>query len=169
MGNAKQLSYSGDLVREHAPDLFLLSLFVPGQAREALLALYALEVELAHVHHAVREEALGHIRYAWWEESVQAIGSGLPAREHPVLMALKPELIPYALPLVDSYRKHYPEYPPDHAAFVGKISRELIQSLYPSAQAGWQEAKNIIDTHRKQYGDKANLRLNLKLIWAGLF
>src|SRR5579864_8087467 len=106
------LSYCAQEVYRHDRDRFLLSLFVPTVRRETLLALYALNVELARVHAAISEEMIGHIRYAWWQEALEALYAGGRISGHPVLEALAPAIhgghIPSEalMPLVESYRAH---------------------------------------------------------------
>src|SRR5690349_9388890 len=83
-------SYSARLVREHDRDAFLRCLFVPPPQREALLALYALNIELAQVKEKTREEMIGHIRLSWWQENIEALYEGKPPNGQPVLDALAP-------------------------------------------------------------------------------
>ena len=64
--------YCADLVRRLDYDRFLMSLFVPQTERPALLAVCALNAELAQVRSLVSEEMIGHIRLAWWQEALEA-------------------------------------------------------------------------------------------------
>jgi phytoene/squalene synthetase len=159
----RNLSYCGDIVRNQAPDLFLLALFVPEAARESLLAVYALDAELAHVHHIVHEEMIGHIRYAWWQEALEAIAQGEKPREHPVLVALPSSITPECLKLVEHYRSAYPELPSDRA-IMEEISLAFIRADAPQAEAGWRKAKAIIDRHRARFGPRLNFWMHVKLL-----
>jgi phytoene synthase len=58
------------LVRRHDPDRFLTALFAPPEKREALLALYAFNHELARAREAVSEPPLALVRLQWWREVV---------------------------------------------------------------------------------------------------
>jgi phytoene synthase len=83
------------LVRRHDPDRFLTALFAPPARRDALLALYAFNHELARAREVVSEPPLALIRLQWWREVVEgearrhevatpltaAIGEGLLSRD----------------------------------------------------------------------------------------
>lgn len=156
-------SYCAQLVHDNGSSQFLAALFLPPEKREELFAVYALDIELAQVHQLVSEETLGHIRYAWWEESVQAIASGHKPREHPVLQALTPELAIACLPLVESYRAHFPHFPPESKA-LDNIS--IVAEAH--ASPAWKKAKAIIDDHRQRYGRRKSASLYLKLLRLGI-
>jgi len=164
------LSYCGQEVRRHDRDRFLLSLFVPAGPREDLLAVYALNVELAHIRRAVREEMLGHIRHAWWEEAVEALYVGAPPREQPVLQALAPLIkeghLPHdaLFPLVEEYRRHFPAPPPDIDVRLEALSVMLLQRICPDALPDWRRANDIITKHRARYGARWNGWLAFKLL-----
>ena len=59
------------LVRRHDPDRFLTALFAPPDRRDALLALYALNHELARAREVASEPPLALIRLQWWREVVE--------------------------------------------------------------------------------------------------
>ncbi len=60
-----------DLVRRHDPDRFLTALFAPPARRDALLALYAFNHELARAREVASEAPLALIRLQWWREVVE--------------------------------------------------------------------------------------------------
>jgi phytoene synthase len=60
-----------EMVRRHDPDRFLTALFAPAAARDALLALYAFNHELARARSVATEPPLALIRLQWWREVVQ--------------------------------------------------------------------------------------------------
>ncbi|MBN8926403.1 MAG: hypothetical protein BGO51_12375 [Rhodospirillales bacterium 69-11] len=64
------------LVRRHDPDRFLTALFAPADRRDALLALYAFNHELARAREVASEPTLALIRLQWWREVVE----GAPKR-----------------------------------------------------------------------------------------
>lgn len=111
---------------------------------------YALNAELRHIHHHVSEEMIGHIRYAWWQESIDAIAEGKP-RDHPVLQSLAASGIDNSLlvKLAESYREAWPELPQNPPELAVEDAR-------------WQKAGQIIAAH----GCKKNrLFLLVKLIF----
>lgn len=169
MGNTQNLSYPAQLLRDHDRQRFLHSLFVPLPAREAVCAVLALDVEMRHVHQHVSEEMLGHIRYAWWEESLAMIGEGKKPREHPVLLALEQVIqqgiVPAALlmQIVAQYRTHYPALPPEHS-LVDELALMIIRARAPEAEKTWNKAAGIIQKHRKRYGRDNNGWLSVKLL-----
>src|SRR6185436_14744881 len=71
------------LVRRHDPDRFLTALFAPPEKRDALLALYAFNHELARAREVVSEPPLALIRLQWWREVVEGA-----ERRHPVATPL---------------------------------------------------------------------------------
>lgn len=174
MRNSTPLSYESELVRSLNRDHFLLSLFVPEPHRQQLLALYAFDAELAHVRSAVTEEINGHIRFAWWQESLDGIANGKPPRAHPVITSLTPMLNQKLLSreallgLVETYRSAFPDKP-ETSALVHDEAAKLLQKICPDAVMGWKRAKALIDSHRSKYGRKMNLWLLLKLNWLGVF
>lgn len=71
------------LVRRHDPDRFLTALFAPPEQRDALLALYAFNHELARAREVASEPMLALIRLQWWREVVDGA-----ARHHVVATPL---------------------------------------------------------------------------------
>jgi phytoene synthase len=74
-----------DLVRRYDPDRALAALFAPQPARDALLAVYAFNIELAHIGSRVSEPQLGEIRLQWWRDAISGAGD---SGGHPVAEAL---------------------------------------------------------------------------------
>lgn len=148
-------------------DWFLAAMFLPLSVREAVLAIYALDVEMEHVHHVVKEEMIGHIRYAWWQEKIEALRSAEPTEGHPLLQALAASdiAVELLLPIVTAYRESFPEYPESSDEIVMDAVRNYI--LVMPAQAGIQfnKATAIIANHRKKYGKKLGNWLLVKLLF----
>jgi phytoene synthase len=87
-----------DLVRIADQDRYWSALFAPEPARQSLLALYALSIELSRIPDRVSEPQLGEIRLQWWRDALhQAMETG--QAEHPVVAALAEAARRYALPL----------------------------------------------------------------------
>jgi phytoene synthase len=89
-------AYCERLVREGDKDRFLASLFAPAAPRNALLALYAFNLEIARVRERAREVLPGMVRLQWWREAI-AGGAG-EARAHPIVAALSEIIERFALP-----------------------------------------------------------------------
>lgn len=74
-------------VRRVDEDRWLASRFAPPNVRERLIAIYALNYEIARSAETVSAPALGDIRHAWWREALDEVHGGKPVRSHPVLDA----------------------------------------------------------------------------------
>lgn len=163
MGKSAILSVCGAQLYSQRRPHFLLCLLAPQPVREIFFGFFTLNLELAHVHHAVSEEMLGHLRYAWWEENLQAIADGRPPRAHPVLQALTPDSAGEGLRLVEAYRSAYPELP-DIDPLLTETSLNLIRHHAPESESRWRRGLHIVQHHR---GGTAWLAL--KLLWSGFF
>jgi phytoene synthase len=86
--------YCETLVRERHRERFLSALFAPADKRPHLFALYAFDLEIAHIPDAVREPMAGEIRLQWWRE-VLAGERADEAKANPVAAAL-----------IDTIRQH---------------------------------------------------------------
>lgn len=75
-------------VRRVDEDRWLASRFAPREAREALVALYAFNYEVARTAEVVSEPGLGDIRLAWWRELIEELEQGHAPRAHPAAEAL---------------------------------------------------------------------------------
>ncbi|MEO0467426.1 MAG: squalene/phytoene synthase family protein [Pseudomonadota bacterium] len=69
-------------------DRWVSSRYAPLRERRALIALYALNVELARVRTAVTDATLGAIRFQWWRDALTEIESGSSPRKHDVVLAV---------------------------------------------------------------------------------
>ncbi len=74
-------------VRLHDEDRWLASRFAPRDVRERLIALYALNDELARTSDVVSTPALADIRLAWWREAIGEVYQGRAPRAHPAIAA----------------------------------------------------------------------------------
>jgi len=90
------MSYCALLVRDQAPDRYLATLFAPGDAREALFALYAFDHEIGKVRHVVSQPMAGLIRLQWWREALDAIAGDRPPAQ-PIAQALHRALGSFAI------------------------------------------------------------------------
>ena len=85
---AGEASSLAALVRHHDRDRYQTALFAPARRREALLALYAFNYEIARVRETVTQPMLGQIRLQWWREVLGTAYAGAPARQNPVAVSL---------------------------------------------------------------------------------
>ncbi len=86
-------------IRRLDPDRWLASRFISDPvARTTVIAVYALNDELARVAESVTNPLAGEIRLAWWRERIEAIAAGGLPPGQPVLQALAPAIASGALP-----------------------------------------------------------------------
>jgi phytoene synthase len=76
------------LVRRVDEDRWLASRFAPERVRQRLIALYALNYEIARTPETVSQPALGDIRLEWWRSGLEELAEGHGPRSHPTLVAL---------------------------------------------------------------------------------
>ncbi|MFC5385997.1 phytoene/squalene synthase family protein [Aquamicrobium segne] len=88
-------------VRKADHDRYLAALYAPSDKRDALMALYAFNAEIAGVRDRIREALPGEVRLQWWRDVL-----GAPAGEEetgqpvaPVAYALRAAIAQYHLPL----------------------------------------------------------------------
>jgi hypothetical protein len=168
------LPYCALQVYEADRERFMLGLFVPEAQRPSLFALYALNVELMRVRSNVSEEMIGHIRYAWWYEKLEALYEGQQLPGHPVLEELSPLIAagylpkPQLLALAETYRAHFPEAPHDALARLDALSLTLLRHICPQAEEAWAKANNIIRRHYERYGIGRRGWLAGRLLLAGM-
>lgn len=125
-----------DLVRRHDRPRYYSGLFAPAEHRGALLALYALKVEIARIPALVSEPGLGEIRLQWWREALAQIADGRPG-ETSHLTVIGEAIAHYRLPvapliaLIDAHRGDlYADPPPtvsDLEGFLGETESALFQ------------------------------------------
>ena len=109
------LSYVADQVRRFDHDRFLTALFVPAARREAVLSLFAFNLELARARELVREPMMGLMRLQWWRDAVEGIYAGTP-RRHEVIS-----------PLAEAVRDH-------------RLERRLLDRLIDAREADMNPA-----------------------------
>lgn len=88
--------YIRDRVRGGDQDRYWAALLAPEPLRGRLLALYAFNLEIAHIPEQVSEAQLGAIRLEWWREALHlALTEG--GSDHPVLKPLAAAVASHAL------------------------------------------------------------------------
>ena len=70
-------------MQQYARDRYTICAGVSEEARSALYALYAFNLEVAKIRELVSEPMLGQIRLQWWREAIDGIYQGTP-RDHAI-------------------------------------------------------------------------------------
>ena len=91
-------AFCADLVRAHDFERYASTLFVGAEARRALLALYAFNVEISRVREQVSQPLPGEIRLQWWTDMLAGAGHG-GVEGNPVAAELKQAIRTYGLPV----------------------------------------------------------------------
>ncbi|MBL8550288.1 MAG: squalene/phytoene synthase family protein [Hyphomonadaceae bacterium] len=87
------------LVARADEDRWLAARLAPEGVRARLIAIYALNNEIARVAETVREPQIGQMRLLWWRETVDEVAGGQPPRAHPAAQALAAAHADRPLPL----------------------------------------------------------------------
>ncbi len=96
------MDYCTDLVRDHDPDRFLISLYFSEQVSADLRVLFAFHHEIAKTREVVTETMLGHIRLQWWRDALDGLYKDEPdILEHEVIQPLADVIQRYDLPQKD--------------------------------------------------------------------
>jgi phytoene synthase len=85
------------LVRRVDEDRWLASRFAPAPMRTRLIAMYAVNYEIARTAETVRDPGLDAVRLEWWSEALQELAGGKPPRAHPALAELARSAAPAAV------------------------------------------------------------------------
>ena len=81
-------------------DRWLATRFIDdAAARAEIVALYALDLELAAIPGRATNPLMGEIRLAWWRERLEALAAGGAGGEHPLLGALAASVATGRFPL----------------------------------------------------------------------
>jgi NADH dehydrogenase [ubiquinone] 1 alpha subcomplex assembly factor 6 len=127
------LTYCGNLVRQHEPDRFLLTLFERPSVRPALWALYALNWEISRTRYMVTDTRLGHIRLQWWRDEIGKVYDGGGGGNIPTLSTLAPLIHEGRLP-----RVHFEEI---------LYAREFdLEGVAPASLEGLRNYMGFIET-----------------------
>ncbi len=74
--DADAAGFCAELVRGHDFTRYASTLFVPAEARRALLALYAFNIEISRVRTQVSQALPGEMRFQWWTDMLAGAGHG---------------------------------------------------------------------------------------------
>lgn len=140
-----------DAVRSADHDRYLSALYAPADKRDALLALYAFNAEVASVRDRIHEPLPGEVRLQWWRDVVSADGDAETG--HPTADALRATIAANHLPkaafenmlearIFDLYDDPMPSRT-DLEGYCGETAAALIQlaamALDPAAAPGFAE------------------------------
>lgn len=86
---ASGLSHCAALVHRYDRERFVTALFAPPARREALMVLYAFNVEVARIRESVHEPLAGAIRRQWWREVITGERPEDEILRHPIARPLR--------------------------------------------------------------------------------
>jgi phytoene synthase len=95
---ANSANFVADMVRARDYDRYLATLYAPEAKRDALLALYAFDAEIAGIRDRIREPMPGEIRLQWWRDVIASRSAG-SGSGHPLADALVEAINAYDLPV----------------------------------------------------------------------
>jgi phytoene synthase len=155
MAGTPDIVKNGDIVmgaaRAADHDRYLSALYAPVDKRDALLALYAFNAEIAGVRDRIHEPLPGEVRLQWWRDVIDA--NGTEETGHPIADALKAAIVGNHLPrsafdnmlearIFDLYDDPMPSRT-DLEGYCGETAAALIQLaamvLDPVAAPGFAE------------------------------
>lgn len=146
-----------DIKKLHYP-YYLWVMLAPNAVRIELLALLALDVELANIPNKVSEEMLGHIRYTWWRESFESLQQG-KVREQPILQlwSLLHTKFDLAHWLISKHSEHFEQHPDAGLAHALGVSRQFVYEqatdIIGAAALGqlakWQRKVAVVDAYHQ--------------------
>ena len=142
-----------DVLKQADPERYYTCLFAPAEARPALAALYAFNLEIVRTRELVSEPMIGEIRLQWWRDVLSGKGEGDVA-SHPVAGPLLKALADYQLPaqtllnlidarVFDLYDDPMPSLN-DLEAYCGETSSALLQlSLFILSRGEYYSAPDL--------------------------
>jgi len=83
----KALNHCVEVVRQQDRERFLCNTFAAHEARPALFALHAFNIETANIRSTTSTEEIGRMRIMWWRQAIEQGRAGKPP-DHPVAQAL---------------------------------------------------------------------------------
>jgi phytoene synthase len=130
------LSYCAKIVHDYDYDRYLCTLFAPVHCREAWLALFAFDHEIAAIGQTVSEEMVGFVKFAWWRDALDKIYTTQPAPQHPVVEELTRVIYAYRLPrtpfdaLLEARLQDLQKEPFEHTQEVLSYGRETSGNIF---------------------------------------
>jgi len=153
-------------LRQHDRDRYLTTLFAPADRREALLALYAFNFEVAKLREVTREPIIGQIRLQWWRDAIDEIYRGATPRRHEIV-----EPLAVAIREGDLTRYHFDRLIAAREADLAETPPADLAALrhYAEDSSGrlLQLALEILDVHEPA-AHKAAREVGVGFAFAGL-
>lgn len=84
----EDIALCAQTVRESDPDRFLSAMTASGAARDALMVLYAFNVEVSRAPWMTAEPMIAEMRLQWWLDAIEEIFEGAAVRRHQVVTPL---------------------------------------------------------------------------------
>jgi len=98
MDDATALDYCLASLKQSDPERYFVCLFSPAEARGALAALYAFNLDVVSTRDLVSEPMIGEIRFQWWRDALKEAGEG-EVSAHPIAGPLLQAINHYRLPV----------------------------------------------------------------------
>ncbi|NOR61215.1 MAG: phytoene synthase [Rhodobacteraceae bacterium] len=86
------------LVKTGDPDRYLSAQSAPPEGRKALMAIYAVNLEIARAPWASPEPLVAQMRLRWWADEIDRIYKGVAVTTHEILPALRDVIFDHDLP-----------------------------------------------------------------------
>ena len=123
-------SYIADLVRREDRDRYLTALFAPPIERQALLDLYAFNIEVARIRDATSEPLIGQMKLEWWRDIVATIYAGRDVpKGNPIVEGLQKTINSHHLS-----RAHFDEFLAHRAEDLAEDAPKDLLSLESYAE-----------------------------------
>ncbi|GLQ57607.1 phytoene/squalene synthase family protein [Devosia nitrariae] len=94
----ESFAHAENFLRQNDRDRYLSTLVLRAPAREAIIALYAFNADVAMIRERAREPAPGEVRLQWWNDALAGEGHGA-VRQNPLADALMETVERYAIPV----------------------------------------------------------------------
>lgn len=146
---------------------WLSILWAPADARPALIALHAHDLEQQRVVAEAREPMLAEIRLAWWREQLEALSAGKLAPPQPILRALRHDARARGADLTDLSRIE--------EGFLPLLTEGRLDALAMARARGgplFRVAATVINGHpianpEREAATTAGTRWALARLWRG--
>ena len=135
---AESFVHAANALRTNDHDRYLSTLVLTGAHRDAVVALYAFNADVASIRARVSDPTPGEIRLQWWNDALEGQGHGA-VRQNPIADALLDTIATYRIPkgtlqrLLGARRFDlYDDPMPDLESFEG-YAGETASTLYQLA------------------------------------
>lgn len=147
------------LVKAGDPDRFLSAQSAPPEDRQRLMAIYAVNLEIARAPWASAEPLVAQMRLQWWADEIAKIYRGEVPDSHEILPALHEVIFDHNLPkwlferLIEArYFDIFNDPHKDENAFVTYIENTAGSAMNLAARALGAEEKHLITVDNFSFG-----------------